>query len=174
MSLAELAVYDIPFTGIEDTMIAWVEEALELRHGEGGIEVAQWEDPRQITAVLVNVRTRSDRVDQLLANITRARGRVRRAQDQARFQAEQAFATAASDNKNRRGFDTFISREERKADADLASIEQRRLAHQAERVVSVANECWDVINQIHWQLDSIRTDLRTQINSLRMESSLER
>lgn len=74
--IAELGQYDIEFTGIEAAIQNWVREALELRHGAG-------EDPEgplgnidysrggnAISALLVRVRSRSDRVDMLLANVT--------------------------------------------------------------------------------------------------------
>lgn len=119
------------------------------------------------------MRLRSDRVDELLAKVTQARGRVKRAEDQAKFAADLAYDEAARANSiNRRA--EFSSARERNADASLDSIQQKRQAHQAARLVSVASEAYEVVNQAHWSLESIRKDLRADLHSLQFESSLER
>jgi aromatic ring-cleaving dioxygenase len=177
--IAELGQYDIEFTGIEAAIQNWVREALELRHGAG-------EDPEgplgnidysrggnAISALLVRVRSRSDRVDMLLANVTQAKARTRRAQQAAEFEASVAYDTATKTNAANRRVE-FSTARERHADAALDSLEQKRVAHHAERTVSIATEAYEVINQIHWQLESIRKDLRAAIHNIQFESSLER
>lgn len=177
--IEELGQYDIPFTGIELAMQRWVSEALELRHGVAGdpdgrlTEVNPTDGSRAVTAMLVRVRARSDRVDELLAKATQARGRSKRAEDQAAFSAGIAFDTAMRENAARRTIE-FTSAQERKADAALDSLEQKRIQHHAGKLVSIASEVYEVINQIHWQLESIRKDLRATLHALQFESSLER
>lgn len=175
----ELDIYDIPFEGVEATVIGWVREALELRHGaandpKGKLTVVTTEEGiPALQDMLIRVRQRSDRVDELLSKVTQAKGRAKRAQDEARFLAEVALDTALDTNAAHRTRE-FVTREERNADAKLRSLEQRRHAHRSERLVSITSESYDVINQIHWQLDAIRKDLRATLHSLQFESSLER
>lgn len=155
-------------------MTAWVTEALELRHGDAG-------DPEgPITAqeeydvtYLRRVRQRSDRVDELLAKITRARGRLRRAEAQAKFEAEQAYDRAQVTNASQRTRE-FVTARERNAEASLDSLEERLVAHTLARHVSVAEECYEVIKGIHWSLNAIRNDVRASIHNLQFESNLER
>lgn len=174
--------YDVPYTDLEQSMIDWVQEALELRHGKGGDPEGKIKviDPRlgidAMNSLLTRVRKRADRVDELLAHATMARGRFRRARDQAAFSAEIAYDEATSQNKENRariGEADFSTREERNAAANLLSLNEKRAAHEARRLVSVAEEAYDVISQIHWQLDAIRKDLRASLHSLQFESKLE-
>lgn len=174
---AELDVYDVPFNELETLVMSWVTEALELRHGaagdpEGPIKGWTANPPSEVTAVLLRVRSRSDRVDELLSKVTQARGRAKRTQDQAAFVAEVALMTATTQRAARRV--EFSSGREREAEAKLDSLEERRIAHQANRLVNVTNEAYEVINQAHWQLDAIRKDLRATLHALQFESSLER
>jgi hypothetical protein len=179
VSAEELALYDIPFAGVEDILYKWVKEALDLRHGagtdpEGRLTVVDLaEGHSAINAMLIRVRVRSDRVDEILSKVTMARGRLKRAQDQAQFEAALAYDTATQQRAATRVVE-FTTKAERHADAALDSIEQKRLAHMAERLVSVALEAYEVVNQVHWQLDAIRKDLRATLHSLQFESSLER
>lgn len=172
-----LDVYDIPFSGVEKQAMDWVKEALELRHGEAGdkdgrLGEADPEDPRAMMDLLRRVRARADRVDGLLAAATRARGRARRAKAEAEFSADNAMNEATSERASRRR--EFESSREREADAKTKTFEQRRMAHQASRLVDVTTEAYDVINQIHWQFDAIRKDLRASLHALQFEASLER
>lgn len=179
MSASELSSYDIPFKGVEDALYSWVREALDLRHGAAGdplgklTQVDLAEGSQAVNAMLLRVRERSDRVDFLLSSATQAKGRTRRAQEQAQFEADLAYDTATQNRAARRTQD-FTTGAERHADASLDSIEQKRMAHMSARLVSVAAEAFDVINQVHWQLDAIRKDLRSTLHSLQFESSLER
>lgn len=175
----ELSAHDIPFTGIEEAITGWVREALELRHGSAGDPAGRigvpeaTADMNEILVLLLRVRVRSDRVDELLAKCTQAKGRAKRAQDQASFSAEVAYDEASRNNAARRTVE-YTSAKERHADASLDSLEQRRVAHHAGRLVSVTAEAYEVVNQIHWQLDGIRKDLRGSLHALQFETSLER
>jgi len=177
--VSELAKYDIPYNDMEQSMIDWVTESLELRHGVAGDPGGKLTvvDPRAgiegMMAMLTRVRRRADRVDELLAKATMARGRFRRARDEASFSAEIAYDQATSTNKAHRGFDDFSTKEERNADASLSSLNEKRAAHEAKRLVSGAEEACAVIGQIHWQLDAFRKDLRSTIHALQFESNLE-
>lgn len=173
----QLEVYDIPFTGLEATVLGWVREALDLRHGAGedplgALGVMPTDDHHRLLEYLARAQQRAARVDQLLANCTQARARARRAQEQARFAAEVAFDSATQQNAARRTIE-FTTREERKADAALDSLEERRIAHHAARLVSITDEAYEVVRQIHWQLENLRKDARAAINALHIDSRLE-
>ncbi len=162
----------------EGLILAWVTEALELRHGTAGdpqgrltAELAM-DDPALLRQELIRVRARSDRVEYLLASATQAKARAKRAEDGAKFEAQRAYDEAARMNSARRV--EFSSAAERNAEASLDSFDQRRQAHLAARLVSVATEAYDVINQCARQLSDMRSDLRAAINAQRFESSLER
>jgi len=177
--IEDLAVHDIPFTGLEANVVSWVEEALELRHGaagdpDGPLGAGPEEDsPQAWMAYLTRIRVRSNRVDELLAKVTRAKGRAKRAQDQAQFSAELAYDEAMRDNAaNRRA--EFVTAKEKHADAALDSLEARRLAHHAARLVSVTAEAYEVVNQAHWQLEGIRKDARSTLHALNFDAALER
>lgn len=162
----------------ETRILQWVSEALELRHGSGGDPQGRltadfaMDDPALLRQELLRVRARSDRVEYLLAAATQAKARAKRAEDGAKFEAQRAYDEAARLHSARRV--EFSSAAERNAEASLDSFDQKRLAHEAARLVSVATEAYDVINQCARQLADMRSDLRASINALRFESSLER
>lgn len=175
--MTELTAFDIPFSDVEQQVLSWVRESLELRHGsagdpKGSIKGAAQETTAEITDLLLRVRARSDRVDELLSKVTLARGRARRAKEEAAFSADRALMEATQQRAARRV--EFSTGKEREADAKLDSFEERRIAHQGDRLVSVTNDAYEVINQVHWQLDAIRKDLRAALHALQFESSLER
>jgi len=161
----------------EAQIMAWVTETLELRHGEAGdpkgrLRGAEQESIAEMTDLLLRVRARADRVDELLSKVTLARGRARRAKEEAAFTADRALMQATQIRGAKRT--EFSSAAERAADAKLDSFEERRVAYLRDRLVSVTNDAHEVISQVHWQLDAIRKDLRASLHALQFESSLER
>ena len=162
---------------LEQQVLGWVAEALELRHGaagdpEGSIRGAPQETVEEMRNLLLRIRQRSDRVDELLSKATLARGRARRAKEEAAFVADQALMTATQQRAARRV--EFSSAKEREADAKLDAFEERRVSYLRDRLVSVCNDAYEVIQQVHWQLDAIRKDLRSALHAVQFESSLER
>ncbi len=169
--------FDLPFDGQGQRVLELVREAMDLRYGEAGdpdgtIRDAPQETPQEIQHLLVRVRSRSDRVDELLSRATLAKGRARRVQDEAAWAAEVRMLDATKEHSSKRV--EFSAAREREAEAKLDSIQERRVAHQAARMVSVTVDAYEVINQIHWSLDAIRKDLRASLHALQFESSLER
>lgn len=176
--MSSLSVYDVPFDEIEAAVMAWVSEALDLRHGEAGDpegplgagpasdDIGEWR------TFLFRIRQRSARTDELLSKVTQAKARAKRAQDGAAFAAELAYDEATRNHAARRTTE-FTTGKERHADAALDSLEQRRVAHRASRLVSVTTEAYDVVNQVHWQFDGLRKDARSVLHALQFESSLE-
>ena len=175
--LTDLSSYDVPFSSLEEQVLGWAKESLELRHGSAGDPVgslkgAPQETQSEVLALLLRVRNRADRVDELLSKATLARGRARRAKEEAAFVAERALMSATQQRSARRV--EFSSAKEREADAKLDAFEERKIAHQGERLVSVTNDVHEVITQIHWQLDALRKDLRATLHALQFEAGLER
>lgn len=177
--MTDLSVFDIPFEGIEKNVMAWAAEALELRHGAAGdpegplAPVPRDMGPEVIDNMLFRARQRSDRVDELLSKVTMAKARAKRAQDAAAFQADVSRDQALKKNLENRRVE-FTTREERSANAALDSLEERRTAHSAARLVSITTEAYDIVSQVHWSLNGIRKDLREQLASFQFESTLER
>lgn len=177
--MTDLTEFDVPFNDMEQRVVNWVTEALELRHGsagdpEGPLRFVDMSDGLEaVDSMLRRARARSDRVDFLLANATRAKFRAQRAREAAEFAAENRQAEALKDNRLNR-VDLFVSKEERMADASLDSLTERRNAHAANRLVSVTQEAYEIIKDVHWQLNAIRNDLRTTVHALQFESTLER
>lgn len=175
--MSALSGYDIPFNQLESQMVAWATEAIELRFGSAGDEEGRVELPAfeqgalTIIASLSRVRQRLDRTEELQSKALQARGRLIRMQAQARHEAEEVYNNAASHNARFGGMTvhgTYTSAKERDADAKLASLEQRRSEHQAERLVSVAQEVEEQIKHCYWGLTKLREDhltfLRRQEN----------
>lgn len=177
--MSDLSVYDLPFTDLQKAVMGWAEEALELRHGSAGdpegplAPVPRDMGPEVVDNMLFRARQRSDRVDELLSKVTMARARAKRAQDAAAFQADVSRDQALKKNSENRRVE-FTTREERSANAALDSLEERRTAHEAARLVSITSEAYDIVSQVHWSLNGIRQDLRQQLASFQFESSLER
>ncbi len=175
--MTELSEYDLPFDTMGERVTSWVAEALELRHGSAGdpqgpIRGSAESSPSEIMDLLLRVRSRADRVDELLSKSTQAKFRARRAKDEAQFVADRKVMEATKHHASRRG--DFSAGREREAEAKLDSFAELRVSHQADRLVSITIEAYEVINQVHWQLDAIRKDLRASLHALQFESSLER
>lgn len=164
-------------TDVERKLVGWIEEALELRHGVAGdpagtLADAPEDTPAEIMELLSRVRKRSDRVDELMSLSTIARGRARRAREHATFVADNAVSQATQVEAARRI--EFSSAKEREATAKLAAFAERREAFLRNRLVSNADDAYEVISQIHWQLDAIRKDLRARLHALQFDAGLER
>lgn len=158
-------------------MAGWAAEAVDMRHGvandpDGKLTTGSDESPAEALAFLRRVRQRADRVDELLQAARRARGRARRALAEIAFQVDNAMDLEIQKQVGKRR--EFSAASERRVDAKLATFEERRTEHQAKRLLDVADETVEVINQMHWSLDALRKDLRGTLHALQFESSLER
>lgn len=171
MSAEELSVYDTPFSEVETRLVSWATEALDLRYGAAGDPKGRITLPEYVEGAgafvdtLARVRIRLDRVSELRDKATQAKGRVSRAKAQAEFEAQRAFDEAMQRRgATRQG--SYTTAAEKNADAALDSFVQKRLAHQAERLVSVASEAKTVIDNAYWGLSSIREELLTLYKNL--------
>lgn len=164
---------------VEERLLGWAEEALELRHGasndpEGPLRFPSYEEgPQAFMQVLIRARARSDRIEELLSKATHVKASLVRKQLMAKFEAERAYDEAAVRRANTRTQE-FSSSKERNAEATIDSLLQKRQAVLAERLTMVAQEATEVISQTHWGLNGFRTDLREVLHSFQHESGLER
>lgn len=162
---------------VEAQIIEWVKEAIELRHGdandpEGPLRAVSIEDgPHAVTYELTRVRTRVDRVDFLRTQVALVRIKLRKARDNAKFQADSKLQEATS-ARGKVKVD-FTSAAEIQANAGLDSFEERRAAHEAKVLADVVEDSYRIIDKIAFELDSIRNDLRAIIKSLQFESTLD-
>lgn len=175
--MTDLSEYDFPFEGLEERVVRWAEEAVMLRHGpvedpEGPLGGVPITDVVGVLNYLARLQQRIWRCDQLLVFVTQAKGRAKRAQDEAKFTAELAVYTATQRNAASRT-QAFVTREERVADAALDAFEERRASHRAERLVSVTSEAYEVVRSVHWQLDALRKDTRAVLHALQFDAALE-
>jgi len=165
---------------VENELLAWASEALELRHGEaddpqGKVSLPEFElgQPAAVD-MLARVRVRLDRVEELQSKARRAKGRVMRMREEADFEASLKYDEEMANGKNR--WREYVTADEKRADAMLASLSEKRQAHQLKRLESVATETLDVIGQCYWGLGKLREDilqiLRLHNNFLTTEETL--
>lgn len=153
---------------LEASLTAWVEEALNLRHGEAGDPLGKIGLPAyeagQPAAIdmLQRVRVRLDRVEELQSMSRRAKARVIRARSQADFDAALAYDSAIQRQGATRAREYVIG-DEKKADAALASLTEKRLAHQMRRAESFATEALDIVTDCYWGLEKLREDILQMI-----------
>lgn len=169
-----LEAHDLPLKGLEASVIEWVEEALELRHGEAGdplgkLELPPFESGREsVLATLRRTRVRLDRVEELQAKSRQAKGRISRLRSNAEFEASMKYDEAMQKRANTRMID-YVTADEKRADASLDTLAEKRALHQAKRLENVADEAYDIIKSCYWGLDKIRTEL---LEMLKVHESL--
>lgn len=163
----------------EKALVAFVTEALDLRYGEyndpeGKLRLPDPEDGlAPIMASLLRCRARLDRLEEIHARIIQLRARVNRAKEDAKWTADIAMATNTQRNQTSRSVD-FSTREERNSDAMLQSIQELHTQRQREKLVSVAQESYDVVHEALWGLKSLLDNHTIVLRSFQFESSLER
>lgn len=149
---------------IERELLEWADEALELRHGEAGdpfgkVGLPAWElGVDGATNMLRRIRVRLDRVEELQSKARQARGRVMRLRENADFDAQIAYDEAMQRQGATRSRE-YVTGLEKNADASLASLEQKRAAHQLKRLESLAVEVFDVVTHCYWGLEKLREDV---------------
>lgn len=148
----------------EETLLAWATEALELRHGEaddplGQVSLPPYELGLPATvSMLQRVRVRLDRVEELQSRARQTLGRVMRLREQAQFDASLAYDSAMQQQGATRVRE-YVTAAEKNAEATLASLQEKRVAHQLKRLESSALETLDVISQCYWGLGKLREDI---------------
>jgi len=159
----------MPSENVEAQLLQWASEALELRHGDAGDTGGRVRLPAfelgqpAVVDMLGRVRQRLDRVEELQAQSRQALGRVVRLREEAEYELSLKYDDAISNNKNR--YVDFQSADEKRADAALKSLEEKRKLHQMKRLESHAREVLDVVTQCYWGLSNLREDLLQMVNS---------
>lgn len=162
--------FDLPLTTLEQHFAAWVAEVLELRFGSELQLPVSGSTPSSVQDSLVQVRQRLDRVEGILSQVLRARGRCKRAAKVARSVADDRWdASVVTVRKVE-----YQGPRERYAEASLASFEQLRDARAAEHLADVADEAYDVVRLAQAGLSALRYDHVAVLRGFAFESSLER
>lgn len=162
---------------IERTLVAWTTEAIDLRFGEandpeGVVRLPDFNDgTRAVVASLGRVRKRLDRVEEIRSKLTQLKGRLHREQLEVIYQAEMALHTAARRNAANRV--PFQSSDERKAEAALDSMTEKRAAHLAKMQMERVEEAVQVINDIYWGLGKLREDHKSMLQAIQGVTSIE-
>jgi hypothetical protein len=153
-----------------------IEEALRLRQSLPLPTIDQ--GPVEVLERLADVRTRLDRLEELLSIAVRIRGRLRASLKEANASVEDRWAefVSAPSRRPRAGSDGWSGSapRERYAEADLATLDQKRLQRRVEKASDHSNDAVDIIRQAHRGLDSTRLDLHLVLRAMSVESVLER
>lgn len=167
---------DLPLTQLEEQILGWVKEALELRFAQDGEYLSTEHGADPVLSGLLNVRGRLDRIEELLTKVTRARGRAQRARMVAQAVADDAWDTQSQVELQaaQRRPDQFVAPRERYANSNLETLHQKRDLRAAERLAHSTEEAYEVIRTVHRGLDSIRNDHLAVIRALSWESHMER
>jgi hypothetical protein len=155
---------------------ALITEALGLRSGLSLPSINQ--GPVEVLERLIDVRTRLDRVEELLSRAVRFRTAVRARLKEASGSLDEAWATKVAQPSARRraasdGFGGSAPRE-RYAEADLATLDEKRNVRRLEQWFDQVSDAVEVIRQAHRGLDTTRQDLHLILRAISVESALER
>lgn len=159
---------------IEEELLGWATEALELRHGvagdpEGKVSLPPYQAGEYAAIdMLQRVRQRLDRVEELQSKARQAKGRIMRLREQADFDAQEAYAKTMDERRNAY-VQEYVSAAEKDSAARLGSFNERRQAHQMKRLESFATETLDVLGQCYWGLEKLREDI---LQMLRLHTNL--
>jgi hypothetical protein len=152
-----------------------INEALVLRRG---IELPTIDQgPVEVLARLIAVRSRLDRVEELLSTVARFRGQVRSQHKDATAEFDEAWASQiTSANRRGRGSDGWSdpAPRERYATADVATLDLKRRVRQLDKILDTANDAIYVIERVQRGLDSTRMDLHLILRAMSVETQLER
>jgi hypothetical protein len=163
---AEREVRAIRFGGVINET-SW--DRLELPRTEDG--------PQWALQVLAEVRTRLDRVEELLATVTRLRALLSERSTRAENEVSDAWNAAVTSGGSRRSraasFGESAPRE-RYAEADVAVLEPRRAARAISASLARVDAVRDTIRTAHWGIDKFRQDVHLVVRAMVVESSLER
>lgn len=162
---------------VTEQLYAWLKEAAELRWGpdpDGNkLTVPHVTDgPQAFVSQLLAARQRADRVEELLSHAKRVRARLSQHQRDADDAYQERRDTALAEGAAARA--EYSIGDERRAEANLKSFQEKRAERAAQRRLDVANTVVEAINDIHWGLSGWRSDMRDTVRSFQLESNLER
>lgn len=153
------------------------DEALDLRYSATDYSQApSLPEPGtpldDVLVSLVHVRRRIDRVEEILSEAIRARGRIRRMHDTAQATVQEKWDEAVTTDP-RINSGSFVAPKEKYAQANLATMSLKRQMLLATDALSRADDAVEVIRQAHRGLDSLRYDHVVLIRAQTVLSSLE-
>ncbi len=162
---------DIDFKAVCDGI---AEQALDLRFGvKIPVHPAA---PSVVFDALLDVRSRLDHVDELLAKALRMHAAVQDALSLATAQHADAWDTEIDRLRNspvRRG-DEYATARERHAAANLATMELQHKVRATERVARQCQSAVDLVRLVNRGLEGVRQDLRLWLDGLKYEAHLDR
>lgn len=137
-------------------------------------------DPAELVAALQDIRRRLDRVEELVARGLRLKGRADRLRALTTAQAEDAWDKKIDELRGtRRGpvsrdRDEYSSAKERYAEANLATLDLRAAARQANDTANQVSSHVELLKHLQRGLDGTRHDINTALRTLAFESTLDR
>lgn len=130
----------------------------------------------EVLVFLAEVRSRLDRIEELLMRSIRLRAKAMRTHAIAQAAFDDAFD--ASITQIRRAPSSpgreFLSARERTAEANLAVIDLRGTARGAQSIVAHCDEAVDCIRLAYRGMDGLRQDAHAVLRAFTFESHLER
>jgi len=132
--------------------------------------------PADVLEHLHEIRSRLDRVEELLSNTLRLRAAAQRNAVIASGEVDDAWDLAIRRLRAApvQSGGEFTSARERHAEANLAVLDARHAARRAVQTAHRCEEAAEVIRLAHRGLDGARADILTVLRTLAFESHLER
>jgi hypothetical protein len=165
-----------PLSSLEEQFASWIQEALELRYGSESEIPAYGSDPQVVFESLLDTRRKIDRVEGILASVEQANGRVDRMLAVTEFARDAAWDEALKANRKagiRGGGSDFQGPRERYADANLATLKERRDAHEIDVLSRSAKTAATVVRQCLRGLNGVREDHLAILRAMNIGTRLE-
>lgn len=157
---------------LRDTLSRHVDESVRLRMG------AQLPRPDASTGELLDalhdVRSRLDRVEELLATVLVLRGMATRTATALRIQVDDSWDAVAVRLRTSAARDEYSSAKERAAAVNVEIIDLRRLERKADGDARLCDEAVESIRLRLRGLQDVRQDILSVVKIRQFESSLER
>lgn len=128
----------------------------------------------ELLECLLDVRTRLDRLEELLGNALRLRGEVHRRHTAVRVQVDDAWDEAAVRQRASTVRDEYSSAKERTAATNLEVLDLRRAERAADADARACDEAVEQIRLRYRGLSELRQDIHTIVKARQFESTLDR
>lgn len=128
----------------------------------------------EVYVVLVDVRARLDLAETVLLEVTRFRSGSRSKAAQRKGEADDAYTEAMAKLAQQAVRRQYEGVEDRRAQANLQTLEVRRRARTAQRVADIADDCYERVRTLYFSLRDLRQELLDSLRYLEWETSMER
>lgn len=153
---------------IENTLLGWVTEAANLRASlDSGLSEETLADLHER---LLRARAAQDRIEGILGQLLRLRGRIRLAVRSARDAYDDRLDEVIRSTK----VTEYSSVREREAQFALGAFEERRGVRSVEKMLVEVDTAHDYVSLLHRGIDGARRDVDLRVRILTTESRLER